>query len=236
MQTAYSPAFASPVPPLVQPPKLIALGDSTVYGYGDPENGGWVEGLRRRWMGADGPVIYNLGVRGDGVKQVTQRLEAEFSRRGELRNRLPEAILLSVGTNDSARLGHSGGRNFTGFEAFEAAIAHLIEQAQRLATQVYFIGMTPVDEAKMPFLDCLYYNHADQEHYKEATRLACAARQVPYLDIFAAWMSHDPEWIGDRLCADGLHPNSLGYATILDEVLLWEPLRNWALANSSLLA
>ncbi len=40
----------------------------------------------------------------------------------------------------------------------------------------------------MPFLDCLYYNHADQYRYKEATRIACAKRRIPYLDIFERWM------------------------------------------------
>lgn len=225
MQTAPSVAIARPT--LTVPPKVIALGDSTVYGYGDPERGGWVEGLRRRWMGLgqQGPVLYNLGVRGDGVKQVTQRLEAEFSRRGELRNQLPEAIILSVGTNDSARLGHGGGRNYTEFGQFEAAIAHLIEQAQRLATQVYFVGMPPVDEAKMPFMDCLYYSHEDQRRYKAVTRQACEQRQVPYLDIFELWMAQEEAWRGDRLCSDGLHPNSQGYAAILDAALTWEPLQ-----------
>ncbi|NJR69443.1 MAG: G-D-S-L family lipolytic protein [Synechococcales cyanobacterium CRU_2_2] len=223
-----SEAIAPPAP--VFPSKLIALGDSTVYGYGDPEGGGWVEGLRRRWMGLGqaGPVLYNLGVRGDGVKQVAQRLEAEFSRRGELRHRVPEAIILSVGTNDSARLGHAGGRNHTELGAFTEAIAHLIEQSQRLAPQVYFVGMTPVNEANMPFMDCLYYSHAEQQRYKRVTRQACELRQVPYLDIFDLWMAQGEAWRRDRLWHDGLHPNTLGYEALLDTVLTWEPLQQLA--------
>jgi len=66
------------------PLKIVALGDSLVYGFGDHEGGGWVERLRRRWMSPDsaGHVIYNLGVRGDRTKQVNQRLETEFRHRG----------------------------------------------------------------------------------------------------------------------------------------------------------
>lgn len=227
-----SPAIALPPPAAASPaypPRVIALGDSTVYGYGDAVNGGWVEGLRRRWMaqGSAGPVLYNLGVRGDGVQQVLQRLEAEFSRRGELRNQMPDAIILSVGTNDSARLGHAGGRNFMNVEAFEAAIAQLLEQSLRLAP-VYFVGMPPVDETRMPFAQCLYYSHRDQRRYKEATRQACQARQVPYLDVFDTWMERvereGMSWLRDRLLEDGLHPNTLGYSEILSQVMTWSAL------------
>ena len=74
-----------------QPLRIIAMGDSVIYGYGDLSGGGWVERLRRQWMAPDsaGHVIYNLGVRGDKVAQVSDRLELEFRSRGELRNRLP---------------------------------------------------------------------------------------------------------------------------------------------------
>lgn len=208
-----------------QPLRIIALGDSLVYGFGDPETGGWVEQLRRWWMLPDssGHVLYNLGVRGDRTQQVAQRLEVEFRHRGELRNRLPDLIILSVGVNDSARLKSSQGRNYTDFAVFQTQIAALLEQAQKLCP-VLFVGMVPVDESKMPFLDCLYYNHTDQYRYKEATKQACQQRQIPYLDIFDHWMAHTELWRLQRLSADGLHPNTLGYQTLLTDVLNWEVL------------
>ncbi len=54
------------------PLKVIALGDSLVYGYGDFVGGGWVERLRRQWMSpeTDERVLYNLGVRGDRVFEI----------------------------------------------------------------------------------------------------------------------------------------------------------------------
>jgi lysophospholipase L1-like esterase len=208
-----------------QPLKIIALGDSLVYGFGDPEKGGWVEQLRRSWMLPDssGHILYNLGVRGDRTQQVAQRLEVEFRHRGELRNRLPDMIILSVGVNDSARLSHPNGRNYTDFNVFVSEITALLEQAQQLCP-VLFVGMVPVNEAKMPFLDCFYFNHSDQYRYKEATKLACRQRQIPYLDIFDKWMAYDELWRSQRLSADGLHPNTLGYQTLLEDVINWEPL------------
>ncbi len=214
---------------LTHPLKIVALGDSLVYGFGDPVGGGWVERLRRDWMRpeAPGPVLYNLGVRGDGVRQVAQRLDNEFRHRGELRNRVPDLIILSIGVNDSARLARPDGRNFTDFDVFQAEISSLLDQAQQLCP-VLFVGMVPVDEAKMPFLDCFYYNHADQIRYKEATRLACAARQIPYLDILQTWLDQGEDWWRSRLCDDGLHPNVAGYQSLLEAVQNWEPLTRYS--------
>jgi lysophospholipase L1-like esterase len=213
-------------PTIAQPLKLVALGDSSIYGYGDLEGGGWVERLRRRWMDpeAAGPVLYNLGVRGDTVVHVTQRFEFEFSQRGELRNRLPDGLILSVGINDSARLGKLTGRTMTPADQFEVQIHELLDRAVALGP-VWFVGMVPVDEARMPFLNCLHYNHRDQAHYRDLCLAACAARSVPYLDLFELWRVQPAQWLAERRMADGLHPNSLGYATILEQVLAWEPIK-----------
>lgn len=207
----------------VQPLKIVAIGDSIIYGFGDPVGGGWVERLRRSWMvpGSLGHAVYNLGIRGDGVKQVSERLESEFRYRGELRNRVPDLLILSVGVNDSARLNRPNGRNFTEFHKFQDEMISLLDRAKRLCP-VLFIGMVPVDEAKMPFLDCLYYNHPDQFRYKEATRHACIERQIPYLDVFSDWMHHGATWCQRQVLEDGLHPNVSGYETLLDQVLNWD--------------
>jgi lysophospholipase L1-like esterase len=207
-----------------QPLKIIAIGDSLIYGYGDPVGGGWVERLRRQWLEPSSPghAIYNLGIRGDAVAQVAQRLEAEYRLRGELRHHLPNLIMLSVGVNDSPRLGRPGGRNYTDFAQFETSLAQLLNQAQRLCP-VLFVGMVPVDETKMPFMDCLYYNHADQYRYKEATRQLCLERKVPYLDVFDRWMQQSTDWQRSRMTEDGLHPNVLGYQTLLQDIYAWQP-------------
>lgn len=208
-----------------EPLRIIALGDSLIYGYGDPQGGGWIERLRRLWMSPDtkGHVLYNLGIRGDRVTQVSQRLAQEFRYRGELRNRFPDVIILSVGVNDSPRLGRLEGKNFTDLPRFQADLDHLLDQAQQLCP-VLFIGMVPVDETKMPFFDCLYYNLKDQYIYKEITKQACKQRGIPYLDTFELWQQNGENWCRERLAADGLHPNTLGYEALLESILSWEPM------------
>jgi lysophospholipase L1-like esterase len=206
-----------------QPLKVVALGDSLIYGYGDYIGGGWVERLRREWMSpyGAGHVLYNLGVRGDRVNQVAIRLEQEFNCRGELRNRVPDLILLSVGLNDSARVGKPTGRLYTDLNSFRQHVDYLLDMAQSLCP-VMFIGMTPVNEAKMPFMDCLYYNHLDQYRYKEATLQACQQRNIPYLDLFDLWLSRGTDWIATHLGEDGLHPNVTGYQTLFSEIMSWK--------------
>ena len=208
---------------LQQPLKVIALGDSLIYGFGDYIGGGWVERLRRHWMSPDEPghVLYNLGVRGDRTQQVFQRLEREFSCRGELRNRVPDLVLLSVGVNDSARVGKPQGKLYTDFEKFKQQINCLLDAAQNLCP-VLFIGMTPVNETKMPFAKCLYYNHFDQYRYKEATLQACQQRNIPYLDIFDLWLSRGTDWIDTQIGEDGLHPNVSGYQTLFSDIMAWK--------------
>jgi lysophospholipase L1-like esterase len=205
-----------------RPLKVIALGDSLVYGYGDYIGGGWAERLRRQWMSPDsrGHVLYNLGVRGDRVAQVDRRLSTEFSCRGELRNRLPDLILLSVGINDSARLGKVDGKLHTELELFQQQIAHLLDRARSFCP-VLFIGMIPVDETKMPFLDCFYYNNFDRYRYKEATLQACQQRQIPYLDIFELWSQRGTDWLQLQIGEDGLHPNVTGYESLYRDILNW---------------
>ena len=83
--------------------------------------------------------------------------------------------------------------------------------------------MVPVDEAKMPFLDCLYYNHADQDRYHQATKQACSERQIPYLELFDLWMGRGESWRRAQMSPDGLHPNVRGYQALLQDVLSWEP-------------
>jgi lysophospholipase L1-like esterase len=229
MQTLVNPSDArSPFMQSRHALRVVALGDSLIYGYGDLEGGGWVERLRRHWMHPTSPghALYNLGIRGDGVQQVSDRLETEFRYRGELRNKVPDVIILSVGINDSARLGKPEGRNFTEFEHFTAILDNLLDRAQSLCP-VLFVGMPPVNPTAMPFAGCLYYNHDDQARYKTATQQACQARDIPYLDVFDLWLSRGEDWWQSRLGADGLHPNTRGYEALLQDVLNWYPMMHW---------
>ena len=216
--------------PLTIPRKLIVLGDSGVYGYGDPEEGGWCERLRRHWMGLpDGPVLYPLGVRGDGLERVAGRWQAEFLARGELRRQQPQGILLSVGLNDTARIGRRDGRPQLDPEAFLFAIQQLLNPL-KASGPVLVMGLTPVDEAVMPYADVLWYSIEQIRRYEGLLEEACMEANVPFLPLLDKLMA-DPcwlQWIGP----DGLHLNSDGHQRIYEQVKQWPALLEWAALQS----
>jgi lysophospholipase L1-like esterase len=212
--------------PLAVPRKLIVLGDSGVYGWGDPEEGGWCERLRRHWMALpDGPVLYPLGVRGDGLERVAARLEREVHCRGELRRQIPQGILLAVGLNDSARVGRPDGRPQLDAEGFLFGLQQLLLQARRIAP-VLVLGLTPVDEAVMPYADVLWYGLDQVRRYEGLLEEACLEADVPFLPLLNSLLD-DPAWPG-WLGTDGVHLNSDGHRQVYERVRHWPALLRWA--------
>ncbi|MEY4360461.1 MAG: hypothetical protein RLZZ631_1947 [Cyanobacteriota bacterium] len=211
---------------LAIPRKLIVLGDSGVVGWGDPEEGGWCERLRRHWMGLpDGPVLYPLGVRGDGLERVAARLQSEVSCRGELRRQLPQGILLAVGLNDTARIGRRDGRQQLDPEAFLFGLQQLLHQARQLAP-VLVLGLTPVDEAVMPYADVLWYEIEQVRRYEALLEEACLEADVPFLPLLESLLA-DPAWL-QWLSPDGIHLNSEGHRQVYERVRRWSGLLSWA--------
>ena len=206
--------------------KLIVLGDSGVYGWGDPDEGGWCERLRRHWMGLpQGPVLYPLGVRGDGLERVAARLEQEVLCRGELRRQQPQGILLAVGLNDSARVGRADGRPQLDAEGFLFGLQQLLVQAHRIAP-VLVLGLTPVDETRMPFADVLWYGLEQVRRYEGLLEEACLEADVPFLPLLEGLLA-EPDW-PQWLCSDGLHLNADGHRQVYERVHRWPALLRWA--------
>jgi lysophospholipase L1-like esterase len=217
-------------PPAAMPPavprKLIVLGDSGVYGWGDPQAGGWCERLRRHWMELPlGPVLYPLGVRGDGLERVAARLLKEVSCRGELRRQQPQGILLAVGLNDSARVGRRDGRPQLDAEGFLFGLQRLLQQARAIAP-VLMVGLTPVREQAMPFAEVLWYQLEDVRRYEGLVEEACMEAGVPFLPLLEELLAdpHWPAWLHE----DGLHLNPEGHRQLFERVRHWPALLQWA--------
>ncbi|WP_341881555.1 GDSL-type esterase/lipase family protein [Synechococcus sp. UW140] len=211
--------------------KFIAFGDSGVFGWGDSEGGGWVERLRRHWMPRlQAPVLYNLGVRGDGLERLSNRLNNEFMVRGELRRQKPQGMLIAVGINDAARIGRCDGRQQLDPPAFLFGFEQLLINAKCLAP-VFVVGLTPVNEAVMPFANCLWYLNRDLDLYNRLIEEACLGANVPFLRLWDGEISATEnvplEW-SKRLCSDGIHCNSAGHEWIFEQVSCWPELLLWA--------
>ena len=220
------PLPPAPAPSPSVPRKLVVLGDSGVYGWGDPEEGGWCERLRRHWMGLpEGPVPYNLGVRGDGLEKLAARLQREVACRGELRRQQPQGILIGIGLNDSARVGRADGRPQLAPEAFLFGLQQVLREARRIAP-VFLLGLTPVDEAVMPYAEVLWYDQASLRRYEGLLEEAALEADVPFLPLLDSLLA-DPRW-PDWLSADGLHLNTEGHRQVYGRVERWPALLHWA--------
>ena len=208
------------------PRQLVVIGDSSVYGWGDQEGGGWCERLRRQWMTIpSAPVVYGLGVRGDGLERIAQRWQQEWGCRGELRRQQPDGLLLSVGLNDSARVGRPDGRQQLGTDAFRFGLEQLLTSMTPV-TQVMVMGLGVVDEAVMPFADCLWYSNQEVAVHEAQLEEACLEVDVPFLSLHRA-MGMEPDWL-TWLEPDGIHLNSRGHQWIHQRLQDWKPILNWA--------
>ena len=208
------------------PRKLVVLGDSGVFGWGDPEQGGWCERLRRHWMATPtGPVVYNLGVRGDGLARLAARLPAEVSCRGELRRQQPQGILLAIGLNDSGRIGRPDGRYQLDPEGFRFGLQQLLQVARALAP-TFVVGLTPVDGEAMPFADLIWYDLASVRRYEALLEEACLEADVPFLPMLEPLLA-EPDWLR-CLSSDGLHLNEEGHGRVYARVQSWPALLQWA--------
>ena len=209
----------------VLPKQLVVIGDSSVYGWGDTEGGGWCERLRKDWSRIqNNPIIYQLGVRGDGIEKVSFRWQQEWSSRGETRRNKPKAILLNVGLNDTATIGQKNGRAQLEINGFEYGLERLICE-MKSHTQVFVMGLTPVDEDKMPFAGCLWYSNDFCNSYERRMEEVCINQDVPFLPTFREMFSdhRSKNWITD----DGIHLNSNGHLWIYQRIKSWDILAKW---------
>ncbi len=207
------------------PKQLIVIGDSSVYGWGDTEYGGWCERLRKDWSKIkNGPIIYPLGVRGDGIEKVAQRWEKEWLNRGETRRNKPKGILLNVGLNDTARIGQINGRPQLEIDGFEYGFDRLIND-MKSKTDIFVLGLSPVDERKMPFGGCLWYSNEYCNSYEKRMEEVCLNQDVPFLSTFKEMHSdiRSKNWLSN----DGIHLNSDGHLWIYQRLKSWEVLKNW---------
>ncbi len=208
------------------PRQLTVIGDSGVYGWGDRDGGGWCERLRRSWMQMpQAPVVYGLGVRGDGLENVAKRWEQEWECRGELRRQVPAGLVLAVGLNDTARVGRKDGRPQLSVEAYRFGVEQLIRCMQR-RTQVMVIGLTAVDELAMPFAECLWYDNTSIAIYEAQLEDACLDADVPFLPLHQA-MQQEPDW-QSWMEPDGIHLNAEGHPWIHQRLMHWPALLTWA--------
>lgn len=209
--------------------KLVCfVGASTVEGLGDESGLGWPGRLAALERDAGHAFVsYNLGIRGQTLREIGARAVAECAAR--IQDRKTDRIVLGTGMNDLARIGTGAFR--TPQRRTLEDFAKLVEELADLAP-LLVVGPFPVVEAKMPFHSAVSgmnfdFKNRDIEEATEKYAEICAARRVPYLNLFPA-LSNEPDYMSGLEANDGLHSNGAGYQAITEQLQKWPLWQDFA--------
>lgn len=207
---------------------LFFFGDSITAGAWD-EKGGWVARVIQKVMTQTAHCTtqkndesksfwclpYNLGVSGDTIPDVINRLEREISARA--RPDENNQILISIGVNDSVYMVEENRPQFIDQE-FSDNVHSLISLMKKITDQYAFIGLTPVDDALLdpiPWATEKAYRNSLIQNYETIIQNICTKTGTPFLPLFEKWISNDNY---TSLLIDGVHPNSAGHALLAEQV------------------
>ncbi len=202
--------------------RIFVFGDSIAYGAWDRE-GGWVSRLRKY---VDDKIlsapeeddyyhhIYNLGISGDISTGVLNRFHTEMNAR--LLKEKDCAVVFAIGTNDSQFM-FANKENKTPVAQFSANISTLITEARKYTDKIIFVGLPPVDDAKLNPIPWSPEKAFINEHVKKfdnAIRAVCKKEHVTFIDIFSVLSARD----FTHILEDGVHPNDVGHSMIFEIV------------------
>jgi len=198
---------------------IYFFGDSIAYGEWD-EQGGWVQRIRSSldqqfiYGRGDRTLVYNLGIPGDTAADVLMRIEGEMAARFNPDNK--NLIVFAVGMNDSHFSMSEQKDRFTQDE-FERHIGKLIGIARKFTQDVAFVGLNPIEEAKvqpLPWNPEKSYNMARVELFNSIIEKVAKEEGLFFADIWRDWAGDDLK----TMLFDGLHPTATGHRRIAEKL------------------
>lgn len=198
---------------------LLIFGDSIAYGCWD-EEGGWASRLRRfvdkKVIASNFEyyvVIYNLGITfGMNTNDILARFDSET--RSRVLGNKDIAFIFAIGVNDSQFINKKK-KFVVPLEKFRANIRELIQKARKFSSKIIFLGLTPVDEAKVDPIPWLPANSCKNEYIEKFNQIIikeCAKNEVDFVEIFEKFAHLDYK----KFLIDGVHPNTQGHELIFE--------------------
>lgn len=198
---------------------IFVFGDSMAYGQWD-EQGGWAQRLRSSYdqsyvaSRAERTYIYNLGIPGETTEDVLKRFKGEMEPRFVRQN--DSIVLFALGMNDSHMV-HKTQRWKFKPEQFEANLVELVSQCRPFTDKIGFIGLNPVDEAKvtpLPWNPEKSYQNGRVKEFNDIIEKLTQREKLFFVDVWSAFAQQDHK----QLLSDGLHPNASGHRKIAEKV------------------
>ena len=195
---------------------ILCFGDSITFG--EEENGGWCELLKIFFEGKDEDnAVYNLGINGQTSTELLERFEIESNARIKFTN--PDdkyTTIVAIGTNDAkynGRISKDTPRTTT--KQFEKNIFELIKKAKFFKQKITFLGLPPVDEMRANNRGKLSsFTNRRINELNNIIKECCKKESIPFLDLNKTMIAQNYK----NMLADGLHPNSKGYAFMFKEI------------------
>ena len=172
--------------------RLLAFGDSTVAGAGDPDHLGWVG---RAIAGRREITLYNLGVRRETSADIAARFLVEAAPR--MTDQEPLRMVFSFGANDCHL--ESGAPRVAATDSLKHAHRMLTEG--RKLCPVLMVGPPPIGDPGQ----C-----ARIEGLNEALKALAVRSKTPFIDVFQPVFA-DGLWQAEAAAWDGAHPGAGGY-------------------------
>lgn len=198
--------------------RILIFGDSITQGFYDTK-GGWVSRVANVFHqyslknpSLDNIEVMNLGVSGDTVENILDRIEEETKAR---RSDAATIIIIAVGINDSLLTDNHA---FKDVYKFQEQYEKLINIVTKISEGCLFIGLSAVDERLTnPFAPSTtgkQYLNNRINLFEDCIKQVCEQKEVPFVPV------HDM-FIGQldgrqSLLSDGLHPDDAGHALIYE--------------------
>jgi lysophospholipase L1-like esterase len=177
--------------------RIVAIGDSVIYGRKDAEASGWVTLLRQRAESIDpAAAVFNLGIGGHTSNDVLDRIDREVPVRE------PNVVIVGVGLNDCR-----GTQNGLEVEPvrFVENLREIVRRCYTWDAQPVLCEMNPISETDS-YLEYTY-THSNWSHYNEIIRRTASDTNSPCLQFGS--LANFTEEAG--MLTDAIHPSSSGH-------------------------
>lgn len=185
-------------------PTIVCLGDSITAGYPYSPKESWVS-ICRNQLNVN---LINAGVNNDTTADMLRRFKRDVTPHN------PQAVLILAGTNDAWQQ--------ISLQVTAANFWSLLKSSYQINAQPMIGLIPPIITHKVRD----YYNMEDVDEFnlrlnniRNWIKDFASQKDVPLLDFFSPLCIEDSDQGQDLLfCADGGHPNTLGYRKLADSI------------------
>lgn len=191
-------------PAVAANPKILIYGDSLSAAYGIPQQQGWAALLQKKLIHEKIHYdVINASVSGETTSGGLSRFAST------IKQTQPEIVILELGANDGLR--------GLPIQELRANLSAMIQQSKKSGAKVLLVGM------RIPPNYGAKYTKAFSQSYQQLSK----QHKIQLVPFMLENVAAQP----DLIQQDGLHPNTVGQAIILENI--WPKLQRLIITTGS---